>query len=161
MVWGAPNGRCSLSGDAAPREKIWREKILRKKFWRKLPERELQRKKFSERIRIHMHKDARFFTNCAVVYIYMKGLHMGRNVSIDTRINRMKRSVEKGDIEEFLSEMIVLGLESNEPEDFKMSPRTMYELAELLFKMKKMNVEGRLTEKTNWFDVVGNDRAAK
>ena len=86
---------------------------------------------------------------------------MGRNVSIDTRINRMKRSVEKGDIEEFLSEMIVLGLESNEPEDFKMSPRTMYELAELLFKMKKMNVEGRLTEKTNWFDVVSNDRAAK
>jgi hypothetical protein len=80
---------------------------------------------------------------------------MGRNVNIDTRINRMKRSVEKGNIEDFLSEMIVLGLESNEPEDFKMSPRTMYELAELLFKMKKLDAEGKLTEKTNWFEVVG------
>jgi hypothetical protein len=28
-------------------------------------------------------------------------------------------------------------------------------LAELLFKMKKLDAEGKLTEKTNWFEVVG------
>ena len=52
--------------------------------------------------------------------------------------------------------MIILGLESNEPEDFKMSPRTMFELSELLFKMKKLDAEGKMNEKTNWFDVVAN-----
>ena len=79
---------------------------------------------------------------------------MSRNVEPNVRIGRMKRAIEKKDIETFLSEMIVLGLESNEPEDFKMSPRTMFELSELLFKMKKLDSDGKLNEKTNWFDVV-------
>jgi hypothetical protein len=80
---------------------------------------------------------------------------MGRTITTDRRIGRLKRAVENKDIETFLSEMIILGLESNEAEDFKMSPRTMFELAELLVKMKKMDAEGKLDAKTNWFDVVG------
>lgn len=79
---------------------------------------------------------------------------MGRNVTAATRIGRMKRAVEKKDIEEFLSEMIILGLESNAAEDFKMSPRNLFEMADLLTKLKKMNESGKLREGTSWFDVI-------
>lgn len=79
---------------------------------------------------------------------------MGRTVTHTTRVGRMKRSIEKKDIESFLSEMILLGLDANEIEDWKMSPRNLFEMADLLVKLKKMNEGGKLKAETSWFDVI-------
>lgn len=81
---------------------------------------------------------------------------MSRAVAPATRIGRMKRAIEKKDIQGFLSEMIVLGLESNETSDFKMSPRNLFEMADLLVKLQKMDASGKLKEGTSWFDVINS-----
>jgi hypothetical protein len=79
---------------------------------------------------------------------------MARPVTFPQRIKRMKRSLREGKIEAFLQELMLVGLDANQLEDYKMSPRNLFEMAELLTKIKKLENEGNLKDDDNWLKVI-------
>jgi len=66
----------------------------------------------------------------------------------------MKSALKGGKIELFLQELMLVGLEANALEDYKMSPRNLFEMAELLTKIKKLENNGALKEDDGWLKVI-------
>ena len=85
---------------------------------------------------------------------------MARPVTFPQRIKRMKRSLREGKIEAFLQELMLVGLDANQLEDYKMSPRNLFEMAELLTKIKKLENEGKLKDDDNWLKVINGGQEA-
>lgn len=86
---------------------------------------------------------------------------MGRPVNFNTRVKRLKSHIKTGDIASFLQELMIIGIDANEVEDYKMSPRNLFEMAELLTKIKKMEAAGGLKDDGgDWLRVIngGDDR---
>jgi hypothetical protein len=70
-------------------------------------------------------------------------------------VRRLKSHIGSGNIEAFLSELMIIGIDANELEDYKMSPRNMFEMAELLTKIKKARDDGKLEgEDDTWLRVI-------
>ncbi len=50
---------------------------------------------------------------------------------------------------------MIIGIDANEVEDYKMSPRNLFEMAELLTKIKKMEKAGELKDDGgDWLRVI-------
>jgi hypothetical protein len=81
-------------------------------------------------------------------------LHMSRPVTFAQRIKRMKTALKNNKIEIFLQELMLVGLDANALEDYKMSPRNLFEMAELLTKIKKLEGNGVLKDDDNWLKVI-------
>lgn len=80
---------------------------------------------------------------------------MARPITFSTRVRRLKSYIKAGNIEAFLSELMIIGIDANELEDYKMSPRNMFEMAELLTKIKKARDGGKLEgEDDTWLRVI-------
>lgn len=79
---------------------------------------------------------------------------MPRPVTFAQRVKRMKSALKGGKIELFLQELMLVGLEANALEDYKMSPRNLFEMAELLTKIKKLENNGALKEDDGWLKVI-------
>jgi len=80
---------------------------------------------------------------------------MGRPISFQTRVRRLKAHIKTGDIASFLQELMIIGIDANEVEDYKMSPRNLFEMAELLTKIKKMEKAGELKDDGgDWLRVI-------
>lgn len=62
---------------------------------------------------------------------------MARKVTFATRVGRVRRAIENGDVQRGLKELMILGLEANEPEDYKLSPRTLYDMLSTLKKLRE------------------------
>lgn len=83
---------------------------------------------------------------------------MARPVTFAQRIKKMKSALKSGKIETFLQELMLIGLDANALEDYKMSPRNLFEMAELLTKIKKLENSGVLKEDDNWLKVIEGGR---
>jgi len=80
---------------------------------------------------------------------------MSRSPSFAARKTRLKRLIREGNISAFLQELMTIGVEANELEDYKMSPRNLFEMAELLTKIKKLEAKGALTDdRDSWLRVI-------
>jgi hypothetical protein len=66
----------------------------------------------------------------------------------------MKTALKNNKIEIFLQELMLVGLDANALEDYKMSPRNLFEMAELLTKIKKLENAGTLKDDDNWLKVI-------
>ena len=62
---------------------------------------------------------------------------MARKITFSTRIGRLRRAIENGDVQRGLKELMILGLEANSPEDYKLTPRTMYDMLHTLKKIRE------------------------
>ena len=62
---------------------------------------------------------------------------MARKVTFATRVGRVRRAIQNGDVQRGLKELMILGLEANEPEDYKLSPRTLYDMLSTLKKLRE------------------------
>ena len=79
---------------------------------------------------------------------------MARPITPATRIRRLKRFLSEGKLDKFLQELMILGIDANELEDYKVSPRNLFEMAELLVKIKKIEGDGALKEEDSWLKVI-------
>ena len=61
---------------------------------------------------------------------------MSRKITFKARVARVRRAIENGDVQRGLKELMILGLEANEPEDYKLSPRTLYDMLSTLKKLR-------------------------
>lgn len=61
---------------------------------------------------------------------------MSRKITFKARVARVRRAIENGDVQRGLKELMILGLEANEPEDYKLSPRTLYDMLHTLKKLR-------------------------
>jgi hypothetical protein len=79
---------------------------------------------------------------------------MARPITPAVRVRRLKRFLTEGSLDKFLSELMILGIEANELEDYKVSPRNLFEMAELMLKIKKLEAGGKLKEEDSWLQVI-------
>ena len=79
---------------------------------------------------------------------------MARPLPFAARVRRLKGFIKNGDMGGFLQELMIIGIDANQLEDYKMSPRNLFEMAELLTKIKKLENEGKLKEDDNWLRVI-------
>jgi hypothetical protein len=79
---------------------------------------------------------------------------MARPVTFSTRVRRLKSHIKAGDIEAFLAELMIIGIDANALEDYKMSPRNMFEMAELLVKIKRGKGDKLEGEDDTWLRVI-------
>lgn len=85
---------------------------------------------------------------------------MSRPLGFAGRKKRLKRLINEGNISAFLQELMTIGVEANELEDYKMSPRNLFEMAELLTKIKKLEAKGALTDdRDSWLRVIEGGEA--
>ena len=79
---------------------------------------------------------------------------MARPITPAMRIRRLKRYLTEGALDKFLQELMILGIDANEETDYKVSPRNLFEMAELLVKIKKLDAGGKLKEEDSWLQVI-------
>lgn len=85
---------------------------------------------------------------------------MSRPLGFAGRKKRLRRLINEGNISAFLQELMIIGVEANELEDYKMSPRNLFEMAELLTKIKKLEAKGALTDdRDSWLRVIEGGEA--
>lgn len=61
---------------------------------------------------------------------------MARKVTFNVRVGRMRRALQDGNNVRFLKELLSITLDANDLEDYKMSPKNIYEIIGAIQKMK-------------------------